>query len=274
MKSVWMYTVASSNDPDNIIGHCQVPWQVDNDLIFFGPCKKSIREKLRRDYLVKSLSLGQDQLFIVGINGSNPEKIRKILWWGRVREVMTFYKAYDLFSNNVRFEKLMHHYASPMHVEPILDVDSHELIGYRHRSQQHSKKDEWISDLVQNVSHIEHSYEEIKLMPGYIFDRDCCMLLENRFFAQNEGIQIDDDAVKILHNVQEKKIDSYAVFGMSEGSLKQKSQAIGLRGTFLEIKDEHADQFIGWLEGKRSNVCSNERIVKHARKQTIKTCCS
>ena len=38
MTQVWIYVVASSSDPDSV--RCKVPWRVDGDLIFFGPCKK------------------------------------------------------------------------------------------------------------------------------------------------------------------------------------------------------------------------------------------
>ena len=49
------------------------------------------------------------------------------------------------------------------------------------------------------------------------FDRDCCVLLENRFFARGQGIELDDQAVQILRDAQPDKpgIDNYAVFGLT-----------------------------------------------------------
>ena len=49
MTQVWMYVVASSSDPDFV--RCKVPWRVDEDLIFFGPCKKRLRTRLRNGFL-------------------------------------------------------------------------------------------------------------------------------------------------------------------------------------------------------------------------------
>ena len=45
MTRVWMYVLDSSKDPDKV--RCVVPWPVDEDLIYFGPCKRRLRERLR-----------------------------------------------------------------------------------------------------------------------------------------------------------------------------------------------------------------------------------
>jgi hypothetical protein len=44
-----MYVLDSSKDPNYV--RCVVPWMVDEDLIFFGPCKRWLRERLRKAYL-------------------------------------------------------------------------------------------------------------------------------------------------------------------------------------------------------------------------------
>lgn len=95
MTEVWMYSLASSSDPDRV--SCVVPWRVDEELIFFGPCKTRIRERLRKQYLSRDCShrLVSDEIFIVGVNGSNSERTRKIVWTGKLREVMTFAEAND-----------------------------------------------------------------------------------------------------------------------------------------------------------------------------------
>ena len=95
MTQVWMYSLAASSNPDHV--SCVVPWLVDPDLIFFGPCKKRIRGLLRRRFLGESISHAPapatEDLFIVGVNGSNKTRSRKIVWAGRLSEVMTFAEA-------------------------------------------------------------------------------------------------------------------------------------------------------------------------------------
>lgn len=80
MREVWIYVVRASSDPDRIVG-CHVPWRVDDELIFFGPCKKLIRKKLRKRYLLpeqKNHATVTEDLIIVNVNGANPGRIRKM----------------------------------------------------------------------------------------------------------------------------------------------------------------------------------------------------
>src|SRR6266849_1262808 len=108
MMQVWIYTVSSSHHPDAV--DCVVPWRVDDELIFFGPCKTRIRERLRNQYLRKGRNRHKvsDDLFIVGVNGGNTEKIRKIIWAGKLCEVMTFAEANRCLSGD-RFRTLRDH---------------------------------------------------------------------------------------------------------------------------------------------------------------------
>jgi len=39
---VFVYVVAASKNPDAV--ECVVPYRVNDDMIFFGPCKKRLRE--------------------------------------------------------------------------------------------------------------------------------------------------------------------------------------------------------------------------------------
>ena len=77
MAKVWMYVVGASNDPDSV--KCAVPWQVDENLIFFGPCMKGrggIREPLRKKFLSPDCThkTATDDLFIFGINAVNEKE--------------------------------------------------------------------------------------------------------------------------------------------------------------------------------------------------------
>ncbi len=249
MTQVWLYTVASSNDPDRV--ECDVPWPVDEELIFFGPCKVRIRARLRRQYLSPERSYRKinDDLFIVGINGSNKERIRKVIWAGKLSEVMTFAKA-DRRLKGDRFQKLRMDRYSPLHVRPLQGRNG-SLSGYEHRSEQHRANEDWVSDLVSAWRGFQKKGRSLILKDGWtpweVFDRDCCILLENRFFAQGQGIEFDKDALKILKAVQPEKseIDCYAVFGWTANG-----QANGLKGHYLAIEGELANRFVAWLEDR------------------------
>ena len=258
MTKVWMYSVRASKDPDNI--RCVVPWRVDESLVFFGPCKKRIRERLRGRFLGadRNHAAMTEDLFIVGVNGANLERVRKVVWWGRLSEVMTFAEAAGRLRGE-RFRKLRDHPVSPLHVRPL--VESGRLIGYEHVSKEHIRCGEWVSDLVSNSERQNVHVDGRRLMlrhgsPWEAFDRDCCMLLENRFFALGQGIEFDEEALDILRDAQPGRpgIDSYAVFGLTANG-----QANGLRGTFLELAGELAERFVAWLEDRPTEGATHRR---------------
>ena len=121
LTRVWIYTLASSNDPDQV--RCVVPWRVDQDQIFFGPCKKRIRERLRKQFLNagishKTVDGSTARVFVVGVNGGNPQRIRKVVWAGQLLEVMTFADAHSRLRGK-RYAKMRSHESSPLHVRPI-----------------------------------------------------------------------------------------------------------------------------------------------------------
>jgi hypothetical protein len=253
MTRVWIYSLASSSDPDRV--RCVVPWRVDEDLIFFGPCKKRIRERIRSRFLsanVTHAETGEDteRIFIVGVNGSNRKGGRKVVWAGKLSEVMTFAEAESRLRGE-RFRKLRAHSCSPLHVRPI--EESGKFVGYEHVSDEHRKGDEWISDLVspKAIAGLDRKGQKRILLrqgiPWETFDRDCCMLLENYFFARGQGIEFDEEALDILRKVLPKgsEIDHYAVFGRTASG-----EANGLRGMFLEITGRSANRFIAWLKDK------------------------
>jgi hypothetical protein len=258
VKKVWMYTVAASKDPNRI--WCRVPWRVDDDLIFFGPCKKRIRESLREQYLRpdNSHAIVTDDLYIVGINGGNTQRDRKVVWWGKLTEVMTFAHAHERLCG-ARFQGLRSDQSSPLHVRPL--IENGILIGYEHISDEHIRDNEWVGDLVSRSSLFKDNLKERKLViqQGYsweVFDRDCCMLLLNGFFASGQGVAFDDESLEILRQAQPEKsrIDKYAVFGRTAND-----RANGLRGTYLPIVGELADRFVAWLENRSLNASKKYR---------------
>ena len=112
-------------------------------------------------------------------------------------------------------------------------MESGELIGYEHVSELHCTNKDWISDLVSASAQSNIQKDGRKLIlregtPWETFDRDCCLLLMNIFFAQGQGISFDEEALTILRQAQPEKkseIDNYAIFG-----LKANRHADGLRG--------------------------------------------
>jgi hypothetical protein len=254
MTRVWMYVLDSSKDPDNV--RCVVPWMVDEDLIFFGPCKRRLRERLRREYLEdgRTHCAVSDDLYIVSVNGSNGRRVRKVVSAGKLSDVVTFAEAVERLDGD-RFSELRDDPMSPLHVRPVLE--GNKLVGYRHVSLEHIENNEWIADLTSKPAKVTLSGRTIRLQPGArardVFDRDCCMLLDNLFFAQGEGIQFDQEAVGLLKAGQPgvTGIDDYAVFGVD--SL---GQANGLRGRFLEIEGNVADRFLAWLQDRSRRVAA------------------
>lgn len=253
---VWMYVLNSGKDPDDV--QCVVPWRVDEDLIFFGPCKRRLRERIRKKDLVdgRNHCVVRDDLYIVSVNGSNSKRIRKVVSAGKLTEVMTFAEAAERLEED-RFSELRGDPMSPLHVRPVLEGG--KLVGYEHVSFEHIEDDEWVADLVSRPTKVSLKGRKIRLRPGHMardaFDRDCCMLLGNLFFTQGEAIQFDEEAVNILKAAQPgvKGIDDYAVFGVDAVG-----QANGLRGRFLEIEGKTADRFIAWLTDRAQRVTARQ----------------
>ncbi|HEY7327287.1 MAG TPA: hypothetical protein VH592_06600 [Gemmataceae bacterium] len=271
MTQVWIYTVASSKDPDQVA--CVVPWQVDEEQIFFGPCKVRMREQLRRQYLSSGCNYTNtiENLFIVGINGSNKEQLRKVIWYGKLSAVMTFAEA-DKRLRGDSFRDLRESPYSPLHVRPV--VKDGRLLGYEHTSLEHVEGDLWVSDLVSSWHGFRKKGRSLIIKRGWtpweVFDRDCCMLLVNRFFAQGQGIEFDEEALRILRDAQPQKkakIDYYAVFGRTTIG-----QPDGLKGRYLAIDGELAKRFVAWLEDR------SHKVVRHSQgggsESAKKTCTS
>jgi hypothetical protein len=261
----FLYILNASSDPDRI--HCAVPWRIDAQTIFFGPCKKRLRRWMKQNVLgTHQESVPNETLYVVGFNGAN-RKERKIVWAGKVECVMTFERAYNTLKGQ-KYEQMRNHPHAPLHLQPI-EVEGR--FGYRHISEEHKKKDAWIWDIAgrKQGSNFERRDDEIILLSGRdrqeVFNLDCCFLCENIFFARGEGIPITDKILDILQHVQpEEKIDPYAVFGRTKNCA-----ANGLRGTYLEIDDKSQNQRLidaiksqaSTLQHKGMNVDYEERIV-------------
>lgn len=259
---VFVYVVAASKNPDAV--ECVVPYEVDKDLIFFGPCKKRLRENFYKWYLRNSLNgeadVSSENLYVVGVNGSNAEKKRKIVWTGRVLKILTFERAYHCISLDKRFKEMMQRQDSPLHLEPIYDSRK-TFIGYRLRSSEHEKNDEWILDVIKkkNDPNVEIKNKSLILRDPSkrkeIFLRDCCFFCKNIFFANEKGIDIDAHILNIFKYAQPNKggVDNYAIFG-----LRKDGSADGLTGSYLEIGSLLARNLIDII-AKKSVVQNSPR---------------
>lgn len=272
MTRVWMYVLNASKDPENV--RCVVPWMVDENLIYFGPCKRRLRERLRKEYLTggRTHSTVKDDLYVVSVNGSSANRVRKVVSAGKLSEVMTFAEAAGRLDGD-RFSELRDDPMSPLHVRPVFEGGN--LVGYRHVSFEHIEDNLWITDLTSKPGKVSLAGRTIRLQHGAAareaFDRDCCMLLDNVFFAQGEGIWIDEEAVNILKAAQPgvRGIDDYAVFGVDSAG-----QANGLRGRFLEIEGEVADRFLAWLRDRAQRITArrsgnDDEPVKRTCRQRV-----
>ena len=269
MTKLYLYVVGACPDPDNIKGVCTVPWKINENEIFFGPCKKLLRERVRKDYIYpeKDRTGQDDETYIVGINAANG-KPRKVIWAGRLREVMTFEQAFDHFQgrkgeNNVN--TMLDHNCSPMHVEPIRSDG--KLIGYRHTSDEHKEDNAWVMDLVRRKEPkgAKRKGDELRLVgdtdASKGFPRDACMILDNVFFAEGNGILLDGAALEVLKDFQTKELEGEHAYkkratikAKSPFGVTKKGTVKGLRGTFLEMEGMYVRGFMSWLREQKGKV--------------------
>ncbi len=249
MSEVLIYVVAINSDPDYL--YPAVPWPISPGLFFFGPCKRRIREMMRKRYLNADCGYRKtrDDVFIVGVNASSSQSPRKVIWAGKLSMVMTFAEAYKRFSRSPSFRNLLDAEYSPLHLRPILDNDG-ELIGYVHVGGEHREHKEWVSDLISPSNRDFVQVRGRRLIvknarPGEVLERDCCMLLESLFCASGEGISFDRQSLNILRKAQARRrgVNANAIFGRTTNG-----QADGRRGGFLVIRDELGKQFVRWLK--------------------------
>ena len=249
--TVYLYVVGATSDPDKV--KCVVPYRVNENEIFFGPCKKRIRKELRDKYLSEKNDYAEpnEEIYFIGVNASNNAKKRKIIYIGKINKIMTFEYAYNHLKES-RYDKMRQFRFSPMHIKPL--YNDNNFIGYKHISDEHINKNEWIDDLIkkrnQNTQ-IDIANRTIYSSGNWTdFPRDACFLMENVFFADKDknvlGIEIEEELISILQEVQNNAdIDKYAIFGY-----QQNGNAEGKRGGHLKIENTQAHFFIETLKRK------------------------
>ena len=269
MTKLFLYVVRACTQPD-YAKQSKVPWRINEREIFFGPCKRPLRTMFHRDYLLDDrleVAEPKDDVYIVGVNGANAKKVRKVVWAGRVEQVMTFAHAFRLYwarRNEPEVRFFLDYGYSPLHVEPI--PKRGPLQGYRRRktTRMHfnaeksdlRKKHDWVMDFLANWEPSRLHGNRLLLGdqkdPWLAFPRDACIVLENRFYANGNGIPINNTCIELLKRTQidrnPSKITSYAVFGEKGGGVD------GRRGRHLQMDGEDAKDFVDWMENNKEDL--------------------
>jgi len=260
--------VAASKNPNAVdTEECTVPYKVNDKWIFFGPCKKHLRENFYRLYLSTlhdgEVDVSSEDLYVVGVNGSNVEKIRKIVWAGKVQRTLTFEKAYNTLSSDEQFKEMVMRKNSPLHLEPIYN-ETKTFIGYKLRSTEHEENNEWIFDVMKEKNADVRIKGKMLILKDpsrrkEVFSRDCCFLCENIFFAEGKGIDIGDDILRIFKKAQPDKtdIDKYAIFGRTKNG-----SANGLRGNYLEICEPLANKLVKAIIRRSEKMAIHNKPLK------------
>jgi hypothetical protein len=212
----YLYVVGASSDPNHVT--CCVPWEIDSKEIYFGPCKKRLREHLKKTVLGDADEVvPEPDIYVVGFNAlPGPAGPRTVVWAGRTSRVMTFARAADLFVGP-RYEAMLAAKDSPLNVLPVRDAAG-KLLGYEFRPNGDHPKD-WPADLITNDAGVVREGNRLMLRPGVTpsmgFGRDIVFTLDNVFFANGRGLGVDEELVAILKAAQPGRadIDKVAVFG-------------------------------------------------------------
>lgn len=256
----------------NLKGITGVPWEIDEKEIFFGPCKKRLRQYFRQ-FLDEDRYFSnefKDEYFLIGLNRLSRDRKRKIIWTGKLATVMTFAYAYEHLKG-ARYLKMRNSKDSPIHVKPI--KEGRKLIGYESLNTMHRKNKKWISDLVSNQDSKKIKVKGNKIItnigytPFSAFNRDACLLFENIFFTNGKGIDIDKSILKIFQKSQKNiAIDAVAIFGKDKNGHPN-----GMRGSWFELDDQATKTIIALIKKKAETIKKKKNLShKETRYRTIK----
>jgi hypothetical protein len=272
---VYLY-ILNWDDVDN----CEqgVPWAVDEREIFFGPCKRPLREDLCSEFLrgADSRDVSAHDLYVVGFNGKNTRRKRNVIWVGRIKSIMTFAHAWTTL-RGPRYQEMREGPKSPLHLEPLLEDGT--LIGYRHVNKLHSS--EWLRDIssmrnLPQVAQVEG--KEIRLhhraRRADVFNRDACMLLERCFYAIGGGLPVNDEMLRSIaaaHILRSGDSNtSYAVFG----HVGTNGSADGLRGRYGTLTDANARRFLDAVTDSQKVLGLTDNSQQPRGRHVCKSDCS
>ena len=212
------------------------------------------------------------ELYVMGLNGSNNKGIRKILWLGKITKLLTFEMAYHSFVKNTAFKTMVKAPYSPLHVEPLYDQNN-KFKGYKLISKLHKEDNEWIKDIaMSNFKGIQYDSKSFKLKDGFsrtILDKDCCFVCENIFFAEGKGLEIDGKLLQLFKDAQPgEDVDEYGIFGRDVNN-----NAKGRRGSFLEITDSNIiTKFVSFISSKSREIPNPIPYLTTSKKYSKRSC--
>ena len=225
-RLVYLYILGQKNDRD--IVSTPVPYRINEEEIFFGPCKKLIREEIRSLFPSReiiNLERENYEIYLVGINPAKDKKEdnipRNFLFAGKIRKIFTFEQAWKYYYNRqdtdgniAEMIEGIQNFSS-LHLEPQYDKNNEKFIGYKHRTDEH--KDKWLEDLLSKNEINQLTKEEINkiyrnnevLTNNHLkFERDCCFELKNIFFSYKNHIcpiQLDDTFIDLIRKRLEEQ---------------------------------------------------------------------
>ncbi|GAH78175.1 unnamed protein product, partial [marine sediment metagenome] len=101
---LYLYILGQKNGRDII--STPVPYRINEEEIFFGPCKKLIREELRSRFPsrdIVDIERENYEIYLVGINpakGKKEDKTpRNFLFAGKIKKIFTFEQAWNYYYN-------------------------------------------------------------------------------------------------------------------------------------------------------------------------------
>jgi len=202
-----------------------VPYKINDKKLFYGPCKKKIREEIKENYLKEKVYINNvnsnENIYIVGINPnlSGKDDVRKILFIGKIKEIFTFKNAWNkynkLVKNNESINKMINgskeefygyghkrekvkensgnkNFKSPLHLIPIKRGN---IEGYAHRTSMH--KYNWINDILSDKELVRYKTE--KNISGNVED----FLKQNKInkIFKTKDIKFQRDCCFSLENI-------------------------------------------------------------------------
>ncbi len=204
---LYMYILGTGNRENYLRG--VVPYRINNEEVFFGPCKVPIRKEVKtiKDELNGEYK-GNPKIYLVGINPTKSRKPRKILFVGEIINIFTFKEAWEHYDKiksedftddyKEKVEKMINGIESkkgttesPLFLKPIKDKG---IDGYKHRTDMH--KNRWKLDLLSSteIKKIKQTPQnEIFKNKDSDFAYDCCFKMKNIHISFNEKNQCPID---------------------------------------------------------------------------------
>lgn len=276
---LYFYTMGIGNNFDSI--NSLVPYQINKEKLFFGPCKVEIRKEINKKWINVNKNINDlPNIFLVGVSPTknkfknNP---KNILYAGKITKIFTFEEAWNYYDqikndNNEHLDykaKIMKMInggekskESPLFLEPIIE---NEKTYYKHRTEMH--KNRWKKDLLSTSKRKKYVLKygkipinKIQRFNDFMFDLDCCFELTNIHFSHKkepQPVEFDNNMLELIKNglsdnrkglnsKNQKPPDVYSPFGYNKDGHKYG------RLKFVKLCNDNAIDLIKQIEIKKS----------------------